>query len=220
MTATAPQAWSAFLEFVHLLSVEKRIWRGVTSKRFKALRPSIARSQTYSPAREQSLFAEFMRRARQFADTHLFTEWDLLALAQHHGLPTRLLDWTTNPLVAAYFAVSGEMDNQDGLVITIREPPPMEPARHRSPFTIDEVLLFRSDVVSPRIAAQRGVFTVDPHPERSRAWVPPKRLARQDFVISARHKPYFRNQLASLGVDEALLMTDLDGLCCAIRAQW
>lgn len=66
---------------------------------------------------ERNLLRAFQKYARAPISSHLDTTWHWLALAQHHELPTRLLDWTFSPYVALHF-VTADPDRyrEDGVV--------------------------------------------------------------------------------------------------------
>lgn len=87
---------------------------------------------------------------------------DLMAMAQHHGVPTRLLDWTTKAYVAAYFAASSTLSRfsewKEGDRFAIWALNVSRVHRH------SEVVLHRSPgAISRHLAAQGGLFSVHPH---------------------------------------------------------
>lgn len=86
-------------------------WELATSLQRLSRKPSTSVSLI-----ERSLIRSF----RKYANAGAFdekSEWYVLAVAQHNGLPTRVLDWTTSPLVATHFACGDERyKNHDGVV--------------------------------------------------------------------------------------------------------
>jgi len=120
----------------------------------------------YSSRRERDCLLLFKKYGVPFLNYRPKDDWEWLVIGQHHGLPTRLLDWTSNPLVAAYFAAEGSPET-DCAIYAMRAPMVVDTDRDKNPLARGTgVDVVTPDHVSNRIAAQAGMFTIHWQPEK------------------------------------------------------
>ncbi len=166
---------------------------------------------------EMQSLADFKRLARPHlpvvpADNQ---DWEWLAIAQHHGLPTRLLDWTLNAAAALFFAVENPNDNKDSGVWCYHHTG-MIRFQDESPFELTNVVVYEPPHIAARLTAQRGCFTAHPDdfPDRNEKWL-------GDMVeirVPADSRVTIRRELRTLGIDRAALFPNLDGIAASIRS--
>jgi hypothetical protein len=189
-------------------------------------KPSLARIKIRNPAHtfldvEEDLMSGFHRQYLPHLTRELKDEWDVLAVARHHGLATRLLDWSTNPLVALWFAVRAPAEDEPGAVFMF-EPVDGDFAsgkdRANSPYKVSETRFFQPTHLSPRIVAQSGWHSVTAWSEAAGEFSALDKLPRYTGRIERLHIPQdrfsdLRSDLDRLAVNEVTLFPDLVGLC-------
>ena len=94
------------------------IWFRGSTNRNHSLVPSLGRAP-FTLGHESALINAFKQNAIQFVQDRPQSEWEWLFLARHHGVPTRLLDWSESPLIGLYFAINSiddpaKNDSRDG----------------------------------------------------------------------------------------------------------
>jgi hypothetical protein len=200
---------------------DKVLYRGQADSKWN-LEPRIVRGGLDSTfiKWEEDLIEEFKRLGRNLINQDILNnEWDLLALAQHHGLKTRLLDWTTNPLVALWFAFKEDrkVNKRTVWFVFLNDTDYANP-KNGTPYDQGSTKAFRPNHVTQRITAQSGWFTTHKYiANKKKSFIP---LNSQSAWIDRIHKfDIPNNQRASIlhgldkfGINSSSLFPGLEGL--------
>lgn len=188
---------------------------------------------------EADLRLEFRRRGLQLIPGHVpADDWQWYFLMQHHGAPTRLLDWTDSALVALFFAVSPKNAGSAAVIsdaaVWMLDPWALNGAvlgDHRvydaswtkaAPYLpvlpcadLEPTLPIAIDPLhfTARVAVQRSHFTVFGSQADGLSWVArrhPRMLAK--IAIPRAAIPQIRVDLATCGIRDTSVFPDLEGL--------
>ena len=236
--------WRDFIEAIEPLAGDEGfvLFRGQTRDDVKwSLKPSLVRAaEAFGlPAAdviqvERTMLLQFRQVAHLYfpapalpSTNNPIVDW--LMLMQHHRAPTRLLDWTESPYVAAYFACIDDWDH-DGVMWWFHEMFLKMRTNDRygdeeaSPQLDDpdpppRIHTLRGRASTERMLAQRGAFTICDHPLVDHADVIPGRegerlynMGVSRFVIPGEHKRSILEQLRLANITAVSLFPGADGL--------
>jgi hypothetical protein len=216
------------------------VFRGQAHARWELV-PALLRSGRYEHAMEDRLLREFQRGARPFLRQPPLGRLQWMALAQHHGLPTRLLDWSESALVALFFAMQEHhcidgaprvQHTEDACVwmlnrarLHARYSLPeqvvlIDAAEREWPEVLraliegdsDGVLVFATAHVSARMPVQKAAFTLFGRRADELERLRDDPTLMRQYQVPRKLVPLLSRELELAGITRSTLFPDLDGV--------
>jgi hypothetical protein len=241
-----------YMELIEgLMEPKEPLWYRGTSRASHPLIPSLYRHPDNLGIDEllhleEEVIQRFRERGAPYEQVPDSDTWEILFLMQHFGIPTRLLDWTENPYIGLFFALtSPRVDTAEPAVVWILQPAAWNQTALADISYDGGILSIGSEALdsygpssnlqfmrvspvglygihnSPRIVAQRGVFTI-----YGKAVSPMEDIFEEgDYVsdallkveIEAESIPKLRESLFAIGITDSVVYPDLSGLAVELR---